>query len=209
MSIFHAANVGVRSAMTAATTVPRWATCCSCCAHRESSHCGRRPRRLWMSDFGASTRTWTACAALRPGAALRCCESSAACCANASAPATSTLRRQGFASPGCARQFVEMQIGRLTLDLAGLEQGCARWMQAAVLDELLDRAVALVVWVDLDERFGPVTTKPVLFDDSRGQVRCSDPGKAAREGGVLVDETVAEVEDVFHLLFSLGLAGSR
>jgi hypothetical protein len=40
--------------------------------------------------------------------------------------------------------LAEMQVRRLAFDLASLEQRCARWMQTAVLDELLDCAVALV-----------------------------------------------------------------
>ena len=98
--------------------------------------------------------------------------------------------------------LVEMQVRRLAFDLASLEQRCARWMQAAVIDELLYCAVAPVVGIDLNERLRPIASLCVLLVYPCSQVVGSDARKAARKRGVLVDEPVTEIEDVLHFLFS-------
>ena len=63
---------------------------------------------------------------------------------------------------------------------------------------MLHRSCSLVVRIDLDERFRPVSPALIgLFDFGRYVLR-RDLHKAPGEGTVAVDEVVAEAEDVLH-----------
>lgn len=76
-------------------------------------------------------------------------------------------------------------------------------MQAALSDQFLNRAAALVVRVDLNERLRPIAAALVLAFNLLQEVGRCDLGEAAREGAVLIDQAVPEFEDVLHFMYLL------
>ena len=98
---------------------------------------------------------------------------------------------------------VEMQVCGLAFDLAGLEQGRACGMQATLPDQFLNGAAALVVGIDLDQRFGPVAAEGVFLLNLVCEVCGGDLREAAREGAVLVDQAISKLKDVLHATYSL------
>ena len=93
---------------------------------------------------------------------------------------------------------VQREGGRGALCLACLENAQTAWMERPGVHQFPDRAAALVVWVDLDERFGPVTAVGVLFLYLVPDVGGCDLDEAAGETCILLNEFVSKLEDVVH-----------
>ena len=80
-------------------------------------------------------------------------------------------------------------------------------MQRTLSNEFFNRAPSLVVWIDLNQRLRPVTTSLVFSLDVILNIRGCNPREAPGEGTVLVNQVVAEAEDVLHGITSKRLDG--
>ena len=74
-----------------------------------------------------------------------------------------------------------MQVCWLALGLSRAEDVGAMRVQDALLRELLDSALALVVGVDLDQRLGPVTATVIFALNLGKDVLSGNLGKTSRK----------------------------
>ncbi len=94
--------------------------------------------------------------------------------------------------------FVKVQGLWRTFGFPDLENVCAGRIQDALLHQLLHRALALVVRVDLHQRLRPVAALRVLIFDLGLDIGCGDTHEAAGKAAIAFDELVAELENVIH-----------
>ena len=100
---------------------------------------------------------------------------------------------QGFQLVG-----IEDQGLGLPRPLAKLKDFRAGGVQFTRLGQFLDGTFALIVGVDLQEGFRPITARDILPLHLLENVGGGDAGKAAGEGLVFFDQLVAEREDIIH-----------
>ncbi len=93
---------------------------------------------------------------------------------------------------------IELQGLGIPTRLVELEDLRAAGVQFTRLGQFLNGTLALVVGVDLNEGFGPITAGGVLPLHFLEDVISGYPGKAAREGLIFIDQLIAEREDIFH-----------
>ena len=85
-----------------------------------------------------------------------------------------------------------------TFRLPDLEDLCAGSMQDPLCRQVLHRALALVIRVDLHQRLRPIATLRILMFDLGLDIRRSDANETAGKAAVSFDELVAELENVIH-----------
>ncbi|MCY1246332.1 hypothetical protein D9M72_595590 [compost metagenome] len=73
-------------------------------------------------------------------------------------------------------------------------------MQHALMSQLLNGGVALVVGIDLNQRLRPVTAAGIFLLHGAKDVIGGDAAEAAREAAVFRDQLISESEDVVHHL---------
>src|SRR5690606_649634 len=94
--------------------------------------------------------------------------------------------------------LVKMQGFWLAFSLSNLEDFCAGRMQDPLCHQILYRALALVIRVDLHQRLRPIATLRILMFDLGLDIRRSDANETAGKASVSFDELVAELENVIH-----------
>ena len=94
--------------------------------------------------------------------------------------------------------LVKMQGFWRTFRLPDLEDLCAGSMQDPLCRQVLHRALALVIRVDLHQRLRPIATLRILMFDLGLDIRRSDANETAGKAAVSFDELVAELENVIH-----------
>src|SRR5690606_24392240 len=95
--------------------------------------------------------------------------------------------------------LVKMQGFWLAFSLSNLEDFCAGRMQDPLCHQLLHRALALVIRVDLYQRLRPIAALRILMFDLGLDIRRGDTNETAGKAAISLDELVAKLENVIHV----------